>query len=76
MKPATMALPEGGAIVATNDVETYYEIHGVGEPLLFMPGDFRTTEDVADLTELLAKEYQVIVMDPVAAGDPAIPQRH
>jgi len=66
--PEPIALPEGGAIVQTNDIATYYEIHGAGEPLLFMPGDFRTTEDVAELTDLLAKEYQVIVMDPRGRG--------
>ncbi|NJN82066.1 MAG: alpha/beta hydrolase [Caldilineaceae bacterium] len=69
-QPATAAkdLPENGAIAEVNDVALYYEIHGVGEPLIFMPGDMRTTEDVAELTELLAQEYQVIVMDARGRG--------
>lgn len=61
-------LPKGGAIILVNDIEMYYEIHGVDEPLLLMPGDMRTTEDVVDLTALLAKEYQVIVMDARGRG--------
>jgi pimeloyl-ACP methyl ester carboxylesterase len=67
-EPMATPLPEGGAIAQVNDIATYYEIHGVGEPLLFMPGDLRSTEDVAKLTDLLAKEYQVIVMDPRGRG--------
>jgi len=61
-------LPEAGAIAEINGIAAYYEVHGEGEPLLFMPGDMRTTEDVAELTELLASSFQVIVTDPRGRG--------
>ena len=66
--PTPMQLPEAGAIAETNGIRTYYEIHGQGAPLLLMPGDIRTTEDVAELTSLLAANYQVIVMDARGRG--------
>ncbi len=65
---AALSLPDGGAIAEVNGVALYYEVHGEGEPLLFLPGDMRTTEDVADLTNLLATDYQVIVLDARGRG--------
>jgi pimeloyl-ACP methyl ester carboxylesterase len=57
-----------GKYAPVNDFATYYEIHGEGEPLLLMPSGMWNTEDFADLTEILAQEYQVFVMDPRGCG--------
>ena len=61
-------LSEKGSLAEVNHIRVYYEVRGEGEPLLLMPGDMRTTEDVADLVELLAPAYQVVVMDARGRG--------
>jgi thiosulfate/3-mercaptopyruvate sulfurtransferase len=60
--------PSIGKYAAVNDIQMYYEIHGEGEPLLFMPSAMWSTADFAGLTEALAEEYQVIVMDARGRG--------
>ncbi|MBV7331547.1 alpha/beta hydrolase [Chloroflexi bacterium TSY] len=61
-------VPDDGAIAQINDIQMYYEIHGEGEPLLLMPSGMWSTADFAGLTELLAEEYQVVVMDARGRG--------
>ena len=60
--------PPVGKYAAVNDIQMYYEIHGEGEPLLLMPSGMWGTENFAGLTEALAEEYQVIVMDARGRG--------
>ncbi|MCL4864011.1 MAG: alpha/beta fold hydrolase, partial [Caldilineaceae bacterium] len=60
--------PPAGKYAAVNDIQMYYEIHGEGEPLLFMPSGMWSTENFAGLTAALAEEYQVIVMDARGRG--------
>jgi pimeloyl-ACP methyl ester carboxylesterase len=60
--------PPAGKYAAVNDIQMYYEIHGEGEPLLFMPSGMWSTESFAGLTAALAEEYQVIVMDARGRG--------
>ena len=44
-------------------IELYYEIHGKGEPLLFIHGLGSSTRDWRDQINCFAKNFQVIVFD-------------
>ncbi|MEZ4831947.1 MAG: alpha/beta hydrolase [Caldilineaceae bacterium] len=57
-----------GRYAAVNNIAMYYEIHGEGEPVLLMPSGMWSTADFADLTERLAQEFQVIVVDARGRG--------
>jgi pimeloyl-ACP methyl ester carboxylesterase len=46
-----------------NGLEMYYEIHGVGEPLVVLPGAYMTVELMGDLVPALAKSRQVIAVE-------------
>lgn len=48
-----------GQYVTANGVNTYYEAHGEGEPLLLMHGGLCTIETMGGLTPELAKHYRV-----------------
>ena len=49
----------GGAYVEANGVRTYYEIDGVGEPLLLLHGGLCAIETLTGLRKALAAQYQV-----------------
>ena len=46
-----------------NDIELYYEIHGQGEPLLFIHGLGSSTRDWQDQVDYFAEKRQVILLD-------------
>ena len=48
-----------GDYVTANSVQTYYEVHGEGDPLLLMHGGFCTIETFARQTPEFAKSYRV-----------------
>ena len=50
--------------VITNDnVSIYYEVHGRGKPLLFLPGWTCTTRFFRKNVESLSKDRKVVLMD-------------
>jgi pimeloyl-ACP methyl ester carboxylesterase len=51
-----------------NGLNMYYEIHGVGEPLLLLHGAFMTVEGFGSLLPSLAETRQVIVTEMQAHG--------
>jgi 3-oxoadipate enol-lactonase len=54
--------------VKTGKIQTYYEIHGKGEPLVFIPGAGSSLEGFYRHVPVYAKEYRVILYDPRGAG--------
>jgi len=50
-----------GQYVIANGVNTYYEVHGDGEPLLLMHGGTLTIESFREQTPALAKQFKVIL---------------
>jgi len=52
--------PNGRYVIA-NGVNTYYEVHGEGEPLLLMHGGTDTIECFQEQTPALAKRFRVIL---------------
>jgi CubicO group peptidase (beta-lactamase class C family)/predicted ester cyclase len=56
--------PVTRALARVNDITMYYEIHGEGEPLLFLHGGtVAGAESHPDQIPVFAKEYRVIVPD-------------
>jgi pimeloyl-ACP methyl ester carboxylesterase len=58
LEGATMTNDAGYAPV--NGLEMYYEIHGVGAPLVVFPGAYMSVELMGDLVPALAESRQVI----------------
>lgn len=54
-----------------NGLEMYYEIHGVGEPLLLMHGAYGTIDLWGPVLETLAQNHQVIAIEPQGHGHTA-----
>jgi pimeloyl-ACP methyl ester carboxylesterase len=52
-----------GKYAQVNGLKMYYEIHGVGKPLLLLHGAFGTVEGWGAFTPTLAKGRQVIVVE-------------
>lgn len=50
-----------GTYVDVNGLNTYYEVHGRGEPLILMHGGFCTVETFAKMLPGLAEHYRVFV---------------
>jgi pimeloyl-ACP methyl ester carboxylesterase len=57
--PARAVERTGGAYVDAGAVRTYYEVHGVGDPLLLLHGGFCAVETFDGLTAPLAARYRV-----------------
>lgn len=57
--PAHAVERTGGAYVDVGVVRTYYEVHGVGDPLLLLHGGFCAVETFDGLTAALAARYRV-----------------
>jgi len=57
------------------DVDIYYEVHGGagGDAVLLVPGLGLTTRGWAGVTENLARDHRVIVVDPRGAGQSSKP---
>ena len=51
-----------------NGLEMYYEIHGAGSPLIFIPGGLMTIDLMGALLPSLAKTRQVIAIEPQGHG--------
>ena len=56
------------AYVNNAGVDLYYDVHGDGEPVVFIPGLGLTAEAWGSVTSLLAEQVRVIVLDPRGAG--------
>jgi pimeloyl-ACP methyl ester carboxylesterase len=52
-----------GDYVGVNGLELYYEIHGVGEPVILLHGGIGAIEMFADILSLLAEGRQIIGVD-------------
>ncbi|UCD08911.1 MAG: alpha/beta fold hydrolase [Dehalococcoidales bacterium] len=55
-------------IVKVGDINMYYEVHGEGEPLVFIPGGGSTVEKVLPRLPIYSKEYKVVVFDNRGMG--------
>jgi pimeloyl-ACP methyl ester carboxylesterase len=62
------ALPAAGKTVQTDDIVTYYEEYGQGEPVILLHGSFSSSADYATLIPDLAKEFKVYVIDSRGRG--------
>src|SRR3977135_301863 len=65
-KSTTTAVKTGYAPV--NGLNLYYEIHGIGEPLILLHGGLGATEMFGEIVPLLAKSRRVIAVDLQAHG--------
>jgi len=54
--------------IKTGDIETYYEIHGEGEPLIFIHGLGSSGQDWAYQVEFFSPHYRVITYDARGHG--------
>lgn len=60
--------------IAVNDISMYYEVHGQGEPIVFVAGfsvDHLLWEETA---KRFSDKYQVILLDNRGAGQTDVPQ--
>ena len=55
-------------MIKVNDINIYYEIHGEGEPLVFIVGLGADVSEYANDIHSLAKKYKVIAFDNRGAG--------
>ena len=59
--------------IKVNDISMYYEIHGQGEPIVFI-GGFTADHVVWNATLSYFKDYQVILFDNRGAGQTDVPE--
>lgn len=59
--------------VDTGGLDTYYEVHGAGEPLLYLHGGFNTIEMLGEILPALAQQYRVYL--PERQGQGRTPDR-
>jgi pimeloyl-ACP methyl ester carboxylesterase len=64
-----------GHHVAINGITLYYEMHGVGKPLVMLHGGFGSFEMFAALSPALAEKHQVIGVDLYGHGRTALTNR-
>ena len=62
--------------IKVDDITIYYEIHGKGEPLVFIPGAGSTMDGFFRHIPVFAKKYMVIAYDPRGAGRTEAPDVH
>ncbi|NNM60172.1 MAG: alpha/beta fold hydrolase [Legionellales bacterium] len=60
--------------IKVNDISMYYEIHGQGQPLVFIAGFSADNLPWQEITKKLAKKYQVILFDNRGAGQTDVPK--
>src|SRR5215467_6066676 len=63
--------PSSSGFAAVNGLEMYYEIHGAGRPLIFVPGGMMTIGMMGPLLSSLAETRQVIAVEPQGHGHTA-----
>jgi hypothetical protein len=49
-------------------LDTYYEIHGAGEPLLYLHGGFNPIEMLGDIIPALAGQYRLYLPERQGPG--------
>src|SRR5215831_4646666 len=54
---------EKGSYAQVNGLKMYYEIHGVGQPLLLLHGAFGSAEGWGTILPTLSKSHQVILVE-------------
>lgn len=59
--------------IKVNDVNLYYEIHGKGQPIVFIAGLIADHTKWASVVDKFAKEYQVVVFDNRGTGQSDCP---
>jgi 3-oxoadipate enol-lactonase len=59
--------------IKVNDVNLYYEIHGKGQPIVFISGFIADNTKWASVVDAFAKDYQVIVFDNRGTGQSDCP---
>jgi pimeloyl-ACP methyl ester carboxylesterase len=64
-----------GHYAAVNGISLYYEVHGIGKPLILLHGGFGSFEMFAALSPTLAEKYQVIGVDLYGHGRTALTDR-
>lgn len=67
--------PRTGHVPASDGVNYYYEIHGKGEPLLFLHGGLMSIDLSGQVLQALAKERQVIAVDLQGHGRTTLGER-
>lgn len=60
--------------IKVNDISMYYEVHGKGEPLVFVPGFGADHTTWSHITAKLSEHFQVILLDNRGSGQSDIPQ--
>ena len=63
--------PEAGNYAEVNGLNMYYEIHGIGEPLVLLHGAYMTIGAMGELVPELAKTRQVIAIELQGHGHTA-----
>jgi pimeloyl-ACP methyl ester carboxylesterase len=63
--------PSSSGYALVNGLELYYEIHGAGSPLFFIPGGLMTIGMMGPLLSTLAETRQVIAVEPQGHGHTA-----
>jgi 3-oxoadipate enol-lactonase len=61
-------------IARSSDVQIAYEVHGEGEPLLFVQGLGYDRHGFGPLPRLLAESFRVLVFDNRGVGDSDVPE--
>ena len=61
-------MSRNGRYLMANGVNTYYEVHGEGDPLLLMHGGTDTIECFQEQTPALAKRFRVVLPERRAVG--------
>ncbi len=54
--------------IEVEQVKLYYEVHGAGEPLLYLHGGLGSSKDFAPVLPLLSEHFQVILVDRKGHG--------
>lgn len=60
--------------ISVNDISMYYEIHGKGEPLVFISGFGADHLNWTPILDFFAKEFQVILLCNRGAGKSDVPE--
>lgn len=63
-----LVLPTNGHTVQTDDIVTYYEVRGEGEPVILLPDAFGSTAGFRHLIPALAEEFRVYALDVRGRG--------
>lgn len=67
---------DAGSIALINGIEMYYEMHGIGEPLILLHGFFSTGDWWNFAIEDLSKQFKIIIPDLRGHGRSTNPLEH